>query len=90
LRIMSPQLNENSHVASGTQLQTPPKLQPPDERVAAVRPFWESLSQEERLKLLTIPVAELRERAKQLDIEATAQAGVLGALCFTDHTAAGS
>lgn len=34
------------------------------ERVAAVRPFWEGQSQEERVKLLTVSVDELRARAK--------------------------
>lgn len=47
----------------------------PQERVNAVRPFWENLPQEERVKLLTIDVAMLRERAKQLNEAAKQQAG---------------
>lgn len=47
----------------------------PQERVDAVRPFWESLSQEERVKLLTIDLTALRERARQVTETARQQAG---------------
>jgi len=35
----------------------------PQERVAAVRPFWETETPDERTELLTLDVAALRERA---------------------------
>lgn len=50
-------------------------LQSPQERVNAVRPFWENLPQEERVKLLVVAVTDLRARAKQLSEKARAQAG---------------
>lgn len=52
----------------------------PQEKVNAVKPLWETLSQEERVKLLTIPTSTLRERVKQLTERAKAQAGALLAL----------
>ncbi len=39
---------------------------PPQERVAAVRPFWETLTQEERVELLSITVEDLRARSKDV------------------------
>jgi hypothetical protein len=47
----------------------------PQEKVAAVKPLWETLQQPERVELLTVPVAALRERVKQLTERAKAQAG---------------
>jgi hypothetical protein len=52
----------------------------PQEKVNAVKPLWETLPQEERVKLLTIPTSTLRERVKQLTERAKAQAGALLAL----------
>lgn len=37
---------------------------PPQDRVDAVRPLWESLSHEERVALLTIDVDTLRQRTR--------------------------
>lgn len=49
---------------------------PAQERVDAVRPFWESLSQEERVALLTIDIELLREKAREIDaIKAQQPAG---------------
>ena len=39
---------------------------PPQERVDAVRPLWESLSQKDRVTMLTIDVETLREKAREL------------------------
>jgi hypothetical protein len=39
---------------------------PPQERVDAVRPLWESLSQNERVAMLTIDVETLREKAREV------------------------
>ncbi len=36
------------------------------ERVAAVKPFWQSRTQTERVQLLTISLEELRQKAKDL------------------------
>ena len=48
---------------------------PPQERVDAVRPFWESLSQEDRVAMLTIDVEGLREKARDLTEQARQQQG---------------
>jgi len=48
---------------------------PPQERVAAVRPFWETLTQEQRVELLSISVDELRTRAKDVVARLRKQAG---------------
>lgn len=50
----------------------------PQERVQAVRPFWETVLQEERQLLLTASVEALRERAKELAIRQRKQAGAAG------------
>jgi hypothetical protein len=47
----------------------------PQERVAAVRPYWQQLPQEERASALTVDLATLRGRAKHLSERARAQAG---------------
>ena len=36
------------------------------DRVAKVKPFWESVPQEERLDLLSIPLNELEQRAAEM------------------------
>lgn len=48
----------------------------PQERIAAVRPFWETVSKEERAQLLTLNVEDLRERAAMLTERYQKQAGV--------------
>ena len=39
---------------------------PPQDRVLAVRPFWETVPQEERVQLLSLSLEELRVRAEEL------------------------
>lgn len=39
---------------------------PPQDRVLAVRPFWETVPQEERVTLLSLSLEELRVRAEEL------------------------
>jgi hypothetical protein len=51
---------------------------PPQERVAAVRPFWETLTQEQRVALLSIDLEELRGRAKDVAARQRRQAGARG------------
>ncbi len=41
----------------------------------AVRPLWESLAQQDRVKMLTVELQTLRERAKQLNEATKQQAG---------------
>ena len=43
---------------------------PPQERVAQVRPYWETLSHEERVDLLTLDVEFLRQRANEVTAKA--------------------
>ena len=50
-------------------------LLPLQERVAAVKPYWETLSQEERVKLLTVSVDDLHQRAADLAERQRKQAG---------------
>jgi hypothetical protein len=52
-----------------------PQLAPQD-RVDAVRPLWESLPQEERVKQLTVDTDALRGKAKQLTETIRQQQGV--------------
>lgn len=54
---------------------------PPQERVAAVRPFWETLTQEQRVELLSISVDELRTRAKDVVVRLRKQAGEYRSEC---------
>ncbi|KAK9806100.1 hypothetical protein WJX72_001362 [[Myrmecia] bisecta] len=49
---------------------------PPQERVQAVRPFWETQSHEQRVDLLSIDIDELRARAKELTIRQQKQAAL--------------
>jgi hypothetical protein len=48
---------------------------PPQDRVEKVREFWEQLSQDARVELLTADVEALLERAEQMDIEAKTNPG---------------
>lgn len=50
-------------------------LLPPQERVAAVRPFWETLTQEDRVELLSITIEDLRARSKEVLARLRRQAG---------------
>ena len=50
-------------------------LVPMQERVAAVKPFWETLPQDERGKILSVNVAELRQKAAELAERLRKQAG---------------
>ena len=38
----------------------------PQDRVAKVKPFWETVPQENRLDLLSIPLDELKQRAAEV------------------------
>ena len=49
---------------------------PPQERVAAVRPFWETLTQEDRVELLSITVEDLQARSKEVVARLRRQAGM--------------
>lgn len=51
-------------------------LLPLQERVAAVKPFWETMSQEERVKTLTVSIKELRTRAADVAERQRKQAGL--------------
>ncbi|KXZ54862.1 hypothetical protein GPECTOR_4g934 [Gonium pectorale] len=48
--------------------------QTPQERVGLVRPLWETLGQDERVKLLTVELENVRGRAKQIAEAARKQA----------------
>lgn len=50
-------------------------LATPQERVAAVKPFWERLSPEERVKTLTLKVSDVRARAELIVERQRKQAG---------------
>lgn len=47
----------------------------PQDRVLAVRPFWETVSQEERVKLLSVSLEELKARAQELMARALKEQG---------------
>ncbi len=47
----------------------------PQDRIAAVRPFWETLPKVERRQLLTLCIDDLRERAVLLTDRYQKQAG---------------
>ena len=49
---------------------------PPQERVAAVRPFWETLTQEQRVQLLSIDLDDLQARAKDVAARQRKQDGM--------------
>lgn len=63
--------------------------QTPQERVALVRPLWETLDQAERINLLTIDLDSLRARAKQLAEAARQQAGEEGARVVVGYVQVG-
>ena len=48
---------------------------PPQERVAQVRPYWETLSHEDRVDLLTLDVDFLRQRAVEVTAKTQKQIG---------------
>lgn len=53
---------------------------PPQERIATVRPFWESLTQAEREELLSVPLEELRAYARKAAERLRKQAGACRAV----------
>ena len=55
--------------SSGVAAQDDPRQDvalPPQDRVLAVRPFWETVPQEERVALLSLGLEELRVRAEEI------------------------
>ena len=48
---------------------------PPQERVQAVRPFWETLTQEQRVELLSLSIDELRAKAADVTARLKRQSG---------------
>ena len=52
-------------------------LIPMQERVASVKPYWETLSQEARNKILTVSVTDLKTKAADLAERQRKQAGKL-------------
>ena len=62
--------------------------QPPLQRVEAVRPFWQSLTDDKRAELLTITIAKLRETAKQVAKMAVLDAGQDTHACNTGNQTA--
>ena len=51
------------------------------DRLAKVKPFWESLPQEEQLGLLSIPLSELKERAAEVGARQRKEQGWQAAYC---------
>ena len=49
---------------------------PPQERVQAVRPFWETLTQEQRVQLLSLSLEDLRAKAADVTARLKRQSGV--------------
>ena len=49
---------------------------PPQERVQAVRPFWETLTQEQRVQLLSLSIEELRAKAADVTARLKRLSGV--------------
>lgn len=58
---------------------------PPQERVQAVRPFWETLSQEQRVQLLSLSLEELRGKAADATVRLKRQSGMSPALSTHRH-----
>ena len=58
---------------------------PPQERVQAVRPFWETLSQEQRVQLLSLGLEELR--AKAAEVTAPPEEAAFWYACFRANAA---
>ena len=52
----------------------------PQERIAKVKPFWATVPQEECLKLLSIPVSELKQRAAEVGARQRREQGGQAAL----------
>lgn len=77
---------------SNVAFQVVSELEPAD-RVAAVRPFWTTLSQEERVKFLTVSVDDLKARArlvmKKMESEPKIGKSVCGEICFFMSSSAG-
>ena len=56
------------------------------ERVAAVKPYWETISQEARTKILAVSVTELKQKAAELAEKQRKQAGQLFLCMFSLHS----
>eukprot|EP00884_Botryococcus_braunii_P009363 jgi/Botrbrau1/18428/Bobra.0072s0020.2 len=68
------------------QDEWPRELQgPPQERIAAVRPFWASLPQEKRIEVLTLSLEDLRARAKEITDRQRKQAAAEEAEFAAEH-----
>ena len=63
---------------------------PPQERIATVRPFWESLSQAQREELLTVGVEDLRAYAQRTTQRLRKQAAAEAAAAAAEAGAAGA
>lgn len=50
-------------------------IKSPQERVAQVRPYWESLSHEQRVELLTLDIEFLHQRAVEVTSKTQKQLG---------------
>ena len=61
---------------------------PPQERVQAVRPFWETLSQEQRVQLLSLGLEELRAKAAEVTARLKRQHSGMPAPCQRCQSAA--
>ncbi len=48
---------------------------PPQERVAQVKPYWETLSHDDRVDLLTLDIDFLRQRAVEVTAKTQKQIG---------------
>jgi hypothetical protein len=53
-------------------------LPPPEQRIAAVRPFWQQLSSQQQLEFLSIPVQKLQQYAEQVAAEVLAAGEATG------------
>ena len=58
---------------------------PPQERVQAVRPFWETLTQEQRVQLLSLSIQELRAKAADVTARLKRQCGAPAAHSSSQH-----
>ena len=58
---------------------------PPQERVQAVRPFWETLTQEQRVQLLSLSIEELRAKAADVTARLKRQSGAPAAHTVSQH-----
>lgn len=59
---------------------------PPQERVAKVRPYWETLSHEQRVELLTLDVKFLHQRAVEVTTKTHKQLGKAFYLSSAENT----